>query len=112
MTTAHSVRTSVGGPQFSSGLEPTCRDGLASPDETSPLLGTNGTRALQPSHSKRWFSLSAFFDKNAGLSLLVASQFFFSGMNMCVKLLNSLDEPVPILEVRIGFRMVGVIFLS
>lgn len=97
MATAHSVRTPVDGPQFSSGLEPSARrDGLADPDETSPLLGTNGTRALQTSHS-----LSAFFDKNAGLSLLVASQFFFSGMNMCVKLLNSLDEPVPILEVRI-----------
>jgi hypothetical protein len=40
------------------------------------------------------------------LSLLIASQFFFSAMNICVKWLNSLDEPVPILEVLIGSRMV------
>ena len=52
----------------------------------------------------------AFFNKNAGLSLVAASQFFFSAMNMCVKWLNSLDEPVPILEVRIESRV--AVFLS
>ena len=61
---------------------------------------------LQLSHSERRHSMSTFFDKNAGLSLLVASQFFLTAMNMCVKWLNSLDEPVPILEVRIGSRIV------
>ena len=112
MATADSVRSSVAcGQQFSSGPKPsTHRDGLADPDETSPLLGTNGARALQPSHSQLWYSLSTFFDKNAGLSLLIASQFFVSGMNICVKWLNSLDEPVPILEVCIESRM--VVFLS
>jgi hypothetical protein len=108
MATAHFVRTPLGGPLFSSGPELSARrHGTVDPDKTSPLLRTNGTRATQPSHSKVRHSLSAFFDsdKNAGLSLLVASQFFFSGMNMCVKWLNSLGEPVPILEVRIGSRM-------
>jgi hypothetical protein len=110
MATARSVR-------FSSGPVPkpsAHRDGLADPNETSPLLWTNSTlaRALhdQPSHSERRHFLSAFFDKNAGLSLVAASQFFFSAMNVCVKWLNSLDEPIPILEVRIGSRMVD--FLS
>jgi len=113
MTTSHSVRTSVSGPQFSSGTQPSARsDGLADPDETSPLLGTNGARALRTSYSERWHSLSAFFDKNAGLSLFVVSQFFFLGMNICVKWLNSLDEPVPILEVRIGSGMPVVVFPS
>jgi hypothetical protein len=102
MNTAHSVR----GPQFSSSPKPSSRrDGeqsdLPDPDETSPLLGTNSAHALQSSHS-----VSTFFDKNAGLSLVAASQFFFAGMNICVKWLNSLDEPVPILEVRIGSRIV------
>jgi hypothetical protein len=107
MATAHSV----GGPQFSSGPKPSVRrDGVSDPDETSPLLRTNSAYALQPSDPQRWHSLSAFFDKNAGLSLLIASQFFFSAMNICVKWLNSLDKPVPILEVRIGSRM--VVFLS
>jgi hypothetical protein len=102
MAAAHSVR-------FSSGPGP---KGLVDPDETSPLLGTNSALApaLQPSHSERWHFLSGFFDKNAGLSLVAASQFFFSAMNVCVKWLNSLDEPIPILEVRIGSRMVD--FLS
>ena len=107
MTTAHSVCT----PVASSSAKPSDRrDGLADPDETSSLLGTNSAHALQSSHSERWHSLSTFFDKNAGLSLLVASQFFFTAMSMCVKWLNSLDEPVPILEVGIRSRM--FVFLS
>jgi len=102
MATAHFV----GGLQFSSGSKPSARrDGLADPDETSPLLGTDSACALQPSDSQRWHTLPAFFDNNAGLSLLIASQFFFSAMNICVKWLNSLDKPVPILEVRIGSKM-------
>jgi hypothetical protein len=98
---AHSARTTAArGSQSSSGPErSTHRDGLADPDETSPLLGTNSARALQSSHYKH--SLSTFFDKNAGLSLVAASQFFFSAMNICVKWLNSLYEPIPILEVRV-----------
>ena len=69
-------------------------------DETSPLLPTNN--AKYSSHSETWrSSVSAFFDENAGLSLVAASQFFFSGMHICVKWLNSLDEPVPMLEVRV-----------
>ena len=108
--TAHSDR--VHSSIASSSPKPSARrDRLADPDETSPLLlGINGARALQSSHSKRWNSLSAFFDKNAGLSLVAASQFFFSAMNMCVKWLNSLDEPIPMLEVRNGSRT--VVFLS
>jgi hypothetical protein len=110
MTTAHSVRTTeVYGPQSPSSPDlPVSRDGLADPDEISPLLGTNRTPASQ---SERWHhsaraSVSAFLDKNAGLSLIVASDFFFSAMNICVKWINSLDEPVPILEVRLTSKMV------
>jgi hypothetical protein len=108
MTTAHSV---VYGPQSPSCPDlPVSRDGLADPDEISPLLGTNRARAIQLSqsewrHSAR-SSVSAFLDKNAGLSLIAAAQFFFSAMNICVKWLNSLDEPVPILEVRLSSNMV------
>ncbi|KAF8499631.1 integral membrane protein DUF6 [Russula emetica] len=91
MTTPHFVRTTgVYGPHYPS-----------SPD-------------LPSSQSERWHSarssVSAFFDKNAGLSLIAASQFFFSAMNICVKWLNSLDEPVPILEliwVRMTITYIG-----
>jgi hypothetical protein len=113
MTSAHSVRTTeVYGPQSPSNPDiPVSRDGLADPDEISPLLGTNRTPAIQSSQSERWHhsaraSVSAFLDKNAGLSLIVASEFFFSAMNICVKWINSLDEPVPILEVRLNSNMV------
>ncbi|TFY76604.1 hypothetical protein EWM64_g7409 [Hericium alpestre] len=37
-------------------------------------------------------------ENNAGLLLVAASQFFFSLMNVAVKALNNLDEPVPTLE--------------
>lgn len=89
------------GPEF-----PASRGGSANPDESLPLLGTDRGSAsvLQWGHSERWRSVSTFFDKNAGLSFIVASQFFFSAMNVCVKWLNSLDEPVPVLEVRVGSR--------
>jgi len=112
MATTHTVRTTAAcGPHSTTFPEISARrDGLADPNETSPLLGINSARSLQSSHSERWHSLSAFFDRNAGLSLVVASQFFFSGMNVCVKWLNSLDEPIPILEVRVRCRMVA--FLS
>lgn len=69
-------------------------------DEASPLL--NGRNSQEPQRNI-WFvtkmSASAFLDNNAGLLLVAASQFFFSAMGMSVKWLNSLDEPVPTLEV-------------
>ena len=36
---------------------------------------------------------------NTGLLLVVASQVFFSLMNVAVKMLNSIDPPVTVLEV-------------
>ncbi|KAI9450011.1 hypothetical protein BJY52DRAFT_1419732 [Lactarius psammicola] len=49
--------------------------------------------------------VSTFVNNNAGLMLVGASQFFLSAMNVTVKVLNSLDEPVPTLEL-IWVRMV------
>jgi hypothetical protein len=91
------------------------RDSLADQvdSETLPLLGTYHPHALQSTQSpSEWWhsarsSVSTFFDKNAGLCLITASEFFFSTMNISVKWLNGLDEPIPILEVCVSFRMVG-----
>ena len=81
---------------------------MVNSDETSPLLPTSNANY---SRSEKWrSSVSAFFDENAGLSLVAASQFFFSGMHICVKWLNNLDEPVPMLEVRVWVQ--GGHFLS
>jgi hypothetical protein len=67
-------------------------DGVDIPEETSPLL--------QPKLSEQWKSTrSSFLDDNFGLFLIAAAEFFISAMNAAVKLLNSSDEPVPILEV-------------
>jgi hypothetical protein len=43
-------------------------------------------------------ALGAFVAANTGLLLVVASQAFYSLMNVAVKTLNSLDPPVPPLE--------------
>jgi hypothetical protein len=78
------------------------------PDEASPLLHRRDSREPHPNTFGRWFfefarpSASAFIDKNAGLLLVAASQFFFSAMGISVKWLNSLDEPVPTLQVCIN----------
>jgi len=85
---------------------PASRGGLDNPDESLPLLGTDRGRVFQWGHSERWHSVSIFVDKNAGLSLIVASWFFMSAMNVCVKWVNSLDEPVPVFEVSVSPREV------
>jgi hypothetical protein len=88
-------------PELSAG-----RDGSADLNETTPLLRTNRPRVLQWNYLEWWSparsAASAFVDENSGLLLIAASQFFFSGMNLSVKLLNSLDEPVPTLEVGVS----------
>jgi hypothetical protein len=73
------------------------------PDEASPLLHGRDSQELRQNTFGRWFSTqlsaSAFLNNNAGLLLVAASQFFFPAMGISVKWLNSLDEPVPTLEV-------------
>ncbi|KAI9450018.1 hypothetical protein BJY52DRAFT_1419736 [Lactarius psammicola] len=71
---------------------PLSREGPPTPDETSPLL--QPTYAYGPWRS----ALPSFLNDNTGLLLVAASQIFLTVMNMSVKLLNNLDEPVPTLE--------------
>ena len=77
-------------------------EALSASDEASPPLQVGRvTPRVRRSLSERChWALSAFMDKNAGLLLVAASQFFFSVSNVCVKWLNSLDNHVPMLEVR------------
>jgi len=76
-------------------------EALSVPNETSPLLQAGHGIVSPRTHTERRQSaISSFLSKNAGLLLIAASQFFFSSSNLCVKWLNSLDEQVPILEVR------------
>lgn len=85
------------------------------PDEASPLLFRRDSKEPQRNAFGRWFSTqlsaSAFLDNNAGLLLVAASQFFFSAMGISVKWLNSLDEPVPTLEL-VWIRMLTTYFCS
>ena len=73
-------------------------EALSGPDEASPLL--QDARARRSLSERSRSAVAAFMDKNAGLLLVAASQLFFAISNVCVKWLNSLDEHVPILEVR------------
>ncbi|KAN0135180.1 DUF6 domain containing protein [Lactarius tabidus] len=85
------------------------------PDEASPLLHGRDSQELRQNTFGRWFSTqlsaSAFLNNNAGLLLVAASQFFFSAMGISVKWLNSLDEPVPTLEL-VWIRMLTTYFCS
>ena len=103
MTTArhiHTSTTSYASPSSNSD-QPANRDGPSLPDETSPLLKPSNAHSHQPSIPRaRNSALLSFFDDNAGLLLVASSQVFFSAMNLSVKVLNSLDEPVPTFEVR------------
>jgi len=111
MTTARVIHASTTPYVSSSNSDlPANREGPPLSDETSPLLKPKHTHADQSSTFKTWNSaLSSFFDANAGLLLVTASQIFFSAMNLSVKVLNSLDEPVPTFElilVRMGITTV------
>ncbi|KAI9459250.1 hypothetical protein BJY52DRAFT_1149260 [Lactarius psammicola] len=93
---------------LSSGFE-SPPDGADIPEETSPLLQPEP--APRRTISERWKSAwSSFLDDNLGLFLVVASQFFFSAMNMSVKWLNSSDEPVPILEITLVRTTISFFF--
>jgi hypothetical protein len=87
-------------PLSSPGLEQT-EEALSVPNEASSLLQAGREFVSPRSLSERCHSaVSAFLDKNAGLLLVAASQLFISASNVSVKYLNSLDEHVPMLEVR------------
>jgi hypothetical protein len=79
---------------------PASGEGPPIPDEVFPLLKPKRTQTHQQTISERWrTALSSFLNDNSGLLLVAASQFFFSAMGISVKWLNSLDKPVPTLEV-------------
>lgn len=56
--------------------------------------------ARQNSWSDRLESVKVVANANTGLLLVMTAQFFFACMDVSVKRLHSLDEPVPTLEVR------------
>jgi hypothetical protein len=85
-------------PLSSPGLEQRSEEAQSVPNEASPLLQAAGHDDASPRSLPA--AVSAFLDKNAGLLLVAASQFFISASNVSVKYLNSLDEHVPMLEVR------------
>ena len=99
MTTSSPVYTPITGhASSSSGSTSRPNDGGDIPEETSPLLQPK--RAPRRTVSEWWKSTrSSFLDENFGLFLVAAAELFVFAMNATVKLLNSSQEPVPILEV-------------
>ncbi|CAE6431732.1 unnamed protein product [Rhizoctonia solani] len=49
--------------------------------------------------SNRFSAVREFFASNKGLFIIAASQFFFSLMNLSVKFLTAIGEPIPTLEI-------------
>ncbi|KAI0048180.1 DUF6-domain-containing protein, partial [Auriscalpium vulgare] len=74
-------------------------------DEDDAPAPTSPPSSLWNTLLWKWRAMAAYartvFDNNTGLLLVAASQFFFSLMNVSVKLLNGLDKPVPTLELVI-----------
>jgi hypothetical protein len=66
------------------------------------------TQTLAPLEPARWSirgAIGAFVAANGGLLLVVVSQAFYASMNVAVKTLNSLEPPVPPIEL-IMVRMI------
>ncbi|KAH9974986.1 hypothetical protein BGW80DRAFT_1444588 [Lactifluus volemus] len=88
---------------------------VTKPNETSPLLQQQSAQGAEQGLSGRWhfaqLSVSAFIDSNTGLLFVAASSFCFSAMIVSVKWLNTLDKPVPTLEL-IWVRMVMTYIFS
>ncbi|KAG8738350.1 hypothetical protein FRC10_006957 [Ceratobasidium sp. 414] len=61
-----------------------------------PTSGGDDPNAAPPRPSN---ALVEFYKQNQGLLLIAACQFFFSLMNLCVKVLTVLEKPVPTFEV-------------
>ncbi|KAG6867921.1 hypothetical protein C0993_009515 [Termitomyces sp. T159_Od127] len=57
-----------------------------------------------------YLTMSAALDANAGLLLIIGSQAFFSMMNVAVKILNSIDPPVPTLELITVRMLITYVF--
>jgi hypothetical protein len=71
-----------------------------SPPERNVFIRTpTPTNEDLESMSRPTSALREFFKHNKGLFIIAASQFFFSLMNLSVKFLTALNEPVPTLEV-------------
>jgi len=84
------------------------------PDVTAPATSNRSSSSFIPTPQRsdsanilntNVCGTSAFYcetiARNKGLLLVAASQFFFSIMNLAVKELNSIDPPVPALEVSL-----------
>lgn len=81
------------------------------PDDTTPLLRPDPVPLPRKSLFERWHSnASAFLGRNAGLLLVVASQFSFALSNISVKWLNNLGEHIPMLEVCDALRTIALGF--
>ena len=81
-----------------SGLNPSSSRLQSEGHETSsPIVEEGGSI---PSRIHSWLaSAKEVVQRNTGLLLFIASQAFFSFMNIAVKILNTIDPPVTALEV-------------
>jgi hypothetical protein len=78
----------------------------SSPEIALPLtpIQAGHEQCTRPSNMNK---LQLLFENNKGLLLVAASQAFFAFMNTAVKKLNSVDPPVPALELVL-VRMVSI----
>ncbi|KAG6819206.1 hypothetical protein H0H93_014346 [Arthromyces matolae] len=83
----------------------------ASDPPTPPEETANGVLDHTPSFWQAWqHSVAETLKANTGLLLIAAAQAFFSMMNVAVKILNSIDPPVPTLELIFVRMFVTYVF--
>lgn len=81
-------------------------------NENAPFLGSSGIPiAGQTScRADRLFvKAREVYHANVGLIMIAVSNIFGCGMNVCVKLLNGLEDPVPAVEVRSSFFVLSLL---
>ncbi|KZS95284.1 hypothetical protein SISNIDRAFT_484145 [Sistotremastrum niveocremeum HHB9708] len=81
--------------------------------ENAPFLGSSGIPTASPtscSADRLFKRCRDVYEANVGLIMIAVSNIFGCGMNVCVKLLNGLENPVPAIEL-VGLRMFFTYFI-
>lgn len=72
-------------------------------NENAPFMGSSGMPSESPAISSRADRLLTkareVYEANVGLLMIAASSIFGCGMDVCVKLMSELEDPIPTIEV-------------
>lgn len=81
----------------------------STPRAPVPDAQTPPVAHAEPEMARWWHGkgLRELYENNIGMLLIALAQLFFTFMNICVKILNDMEKPVPTLEVCVRFLECG-----